>query len=156
MLYQRPIISLGTKSSQCDEQKPECSNCQKKHLRCCYISGTTPPADSDKVLSKQVPSSTLFSLSLDSITRDIQETLTREFGCVPNLLRNLNSTHPMSTVAFHNFVRCSTETIASPAIRHVMRTDMIRVSFAVSHAQSPSIPASPPQRPSKQKPRARI
>ena len=77
MLYQSPVISRGTKSSQCDEQKPECINCQKKGLQCCYTSGTTPLADSDKVVSKQAPSSTLFSLSLDSITRDIQETLTR-------------------------------------------------------------------------------
>lgn len=156
MQYRRPIIGLGTKSCQCDEQKPDCSNCQKKGLRCCYTSERSALADSDKALSKQVPSSTLFSLSLDSITRDIQGALTRDFGCGSVSLSTQTSIHPISTVAFHNFVRCSTETVASSAIRHVMRTDMIRVSFTVSHIQSPSIPPSTPQQPSDKKTRAPI
>jgi hypothetical protein len=50
---------------------------------------------------------------------------------------NANSDHPLSTVAFQHFVKSSTDTIVVPAIRNVMRTDMIRVAFTVSYGNPP-------------------
>lgn len=128
------------KSVQCDEQKPECLKCLKRGLACCYASEENHTTDTDSsggTVSKAVPTSTLFSLSLDNITRDIQETLNLDINWKFIIYRDRNSTRPMSTVAFHNFVRCSTATIASPAIRNVMRSDMIQVSFNVSPTRRP-------------------
>lgn len=133
------IMAGGTKVIQCDEQRPECSNCEKRDLRCCYPSEEALQMDahsSSGRSSKERSSSTLFSLTLDNITRDIQETLNLGVASKSGALWNRNTTLPMSTVAFHTFVRRSTETIASPAIRNVMRTDMIQVSFTVSQTYS--------------------
>lgn len=129
------ILAPRTKVLQCDEQKPECLKCQKRGITCCYDSEEIVQGDTNSLsamLIKEVPTSTLFSFSLDNITRDIQDTLNLDINWNCAALRNNSSGHSMSTVAFHNFVRCSTETIAIPAVRNVMRTDMIRVSFTVS------------------------
>lgn len=129
------ISASVAKVSKCDEQRPECLNCQKRGITCCYTSEEIVRSDTDSLnrkLSKEVPTSTLFSLSLDNVTKDIQETLSLDINWKCAALRNQNSIYSMGTVAFHNFVRCSTATIVSPAIRNVMRTDMVQVSFSVS------------------------
>ena len=62
---------------------------------------------------------------------NVERTLSLDPKWSPYALTKSGSTHPMSGIAFQHFVKCSTETIAQPAIQDVMRTDMIQVSFTV-------------------------
>ncbi|CAI7592624.1 unnamed protein product [Penicillium manginii] len=52
---------------------------------------------------------------------------------MPNAFINQNSGHALPTVAFQYFMNSTVDTVASPVIRKVMGTDMIRVSFANPH-----------------------
>lgn len=78
------------------------------------------------------PTTIIFTLSLNDLTNKIETVLGFDSNQIPNLLIGKNSGHALPTVAFHYFTNTTVETIASPAIRKVMGTDMIRVSFAVS------------------------
>ncbi|KAJ5175443.1 uncharacterized protein N7482_001320 [Penicillium canariense] len=121
---------------KCDESKPDCSRCQKRGLDCCYaseVSLSNGARSLDEAFALEDPTTTFFTLSLDNVTRGIEETLSFDINWKPDALWNSKSTHPMSTVAFQNFVRGATETMANPAIRDIMRTDMIRVSFTSAH-----------------------
>lgn len=77
------------------------------------------------------PSTVFFSFSLDNIMNSVEETLMLDPKWTPYALTAPGSTHPMSGVAFQHFINCSTETVALPGIRDVMRTDMIRIAFTV-------------------------
>lgn len=76
------------------------------------------------------------TLSLDDITKSIEVILSAEQGWNPYPPRGKSSQEPLSTVAFHHFIKCSADTIATPAIRDVMKTDVIRVAFNVSFTTS--------------------
>ena len=78
----------------------------------------------------------LSTLSLDDITKSIMVILSAEQGWNPSTPRSKSSQEPLSTVAFHHFIKCSADTIATPAIRDVMKTDVIRVAFNVSFVTS--------------------
>lgn len=78
------------------------------------------------------PNATISSLAIEDITQSIQTTLSFDPDWSPYALMNKNFDHPLSTVAFQHFIKASTETVVVPAIRNVMRTDMIRVAFTVS------------------------
>ncbi|KAJ5681416.1 uncharacterized protein N7477_001356 [Penicillium maclennaniae] len=122
----------------CDEQKPHCERCQKRRVLCHY------PSESDGFLNKSTeksvaisltpsdPSTTCFSFSLDNVMNNVERTLSLDPKWSPYAFTEPGSTHPISSIAFQHFVRCSTETIAQPVIQDVMRTDMIRVSFTVT------------------------
>lgn len=86
------------------------------------------------------PCATISSLAIEDITKSIQTTLSLDTEWSPYALMNANSDHPLSTVAFQHFVKSSTDTIVVPAIRNVMRTDMIRVAFTVSFISIMEIP----------------
>lgn len=75
---------------------------------------------------------TLFPPPSESVTKRIEETLILDPKWNHFVLRNQDYARSISTVAFQHFINCSTETVAHPAIRDVMKTDMIRVSFSVS------------------------
>lgn len=78
------------------------------------------------------PTTLFFTLSLNDIANKIETVLGFDMGRIPNQLMNKGSNHSLATTAFHYFMNSTVETIASPAIRKVMASDMIRVSFAVS------------------------
>jgi hypothetical protein len=78
------------------------------------------------------PSTVCFSFSLDNVMDYVEGALSLDPKWSPYALTPRGSTHPMSGVAFQHFVNCTTETIALPAIRDVMSTDMLRVSFTVN------------------------
>jgi hypothetical protein len=87
----------------------------------------------DVLLALRNPSTVCFSFPLDNVMNHVEGALSLDPKWSPYALTPRGSTHPISGVAFQHFVICSTETIAQPAIRDVMRTDMIRVSFTVNH-----------------------
>lgn len=53
----------------------------------------------------------------------------REWTTSP--LQRMRNGRSLSVVAFQHFINSSTETVAHPSLRRVMKTDMIRVAFAV-------------------------
>ncbi|KAF7596011.1 hypothetical protein BBP40_003791 [Aspergillus hancockii] len=75
------------------------------------------------------PDSTTFSLSLKNMATGIEAILKSDSGFTPSLIEP-NSTQPISVIALQHFINCSTETVGNPSIREVMKSDMIRVSFA--------------------------
>lgn len=87
---------------------------------------------SGKTFGLEDPTTAFFSLSLGDLVNRIETVLCFDSNPVPNKLINNDSGHSISTVAFQFFMNSTVETIANPAIRKVMTTDMIRVSFAVS------------------------
>lgn len=121
-------------SVQCDEQRPHCRRCQSRGVTCWYDSEpglAQSGKDTDRLSSFNDPTTTFFSLSLENITREIEETLGLNPIKKPFALKNPSSGHSISLMAFQHFVNCSTKSIGQPAIRNVMTTDMIRVSFRV-------------------------
>ncbi|KAJ5300426.1 uncharacterized protein N7443_005428 [Penicillium atrosanguineum] len=124
---------------KCDEQKPHCQRCQKKGIQCDYSTESNSSLDGNAKKSVEIistpsdPSTICFSFSLDNVMENVEGTLSLDPKWSSYALTAPGSTHSMSGIAFHHFVKCSTETIAQPAIRDVMRTDMIRVSFATPY-----------------------
>lgn len=132
--YDGRLVESNSRLEQCDEQKPSCQRCEKRGFECLYssLSESSPSEKSlDLSSTSSDPSTICFSFSLDKVMNGVEETLSLDPKWTPHALTSPGSTHPMSGVAFQHFINCSTETIASPAIRGVMRTDMIRVSFTV-------------------------
>lgn len=82
----------------------------------------------------------LFFPPFESAMKKIEETLILDSKWNHFVLRNQDYARSISTVAFQHFINCSTETVAHPAIRDVMKTDMIRVSFSVSRSGFLSLP----------------
>lgn len=70
----------------------------------------------------------------ESLMRKIEETLILDPKWNQFASKNQEYARSISTVAFKHFLDCSTETIAHPAIRDVMKADMICVSFSVSRS----------------------
>lgn len=66
--------------------------------------------------------------------KKIEETLILDPKWNQFASKNQEYARSISTVAFKHFLDCSTETIAHPAIRDVMKADMICVSFSVSRS----------------------
>lgn len=117
---------------QCDEERPNCQRCKARGIECGYSSESDDAGNDTKKLIASTPNATISSLAIEDITKSIQTTLSLDPDWSPYALMNKNSDHPLSTVAFQHFVKSSTDTVVVPAIRNVMRTDMIRVAFTVS------------------------
>ncbi|KAJ5108514.1 hypothetical protein N7456_005189 [Penicillium angulare] len=117
---------------KCDEGKPVCQRCKTRGIGCGYPSGSEVARRRDDVSSPS-PSVLLSSMCLESITDSIKETLSYGVECSPYVLSSNASQDPLSTVAFNHFVRFSTDTIPTPCIREVMKTDVVRVAFANPH-----------------------
>lgn len=81
----------------------------------------------------------LFS-PLENLVKKIEETLVLDSKWNQFASKNQEYARSISTVAFKHFLDCSTETIAHPAVRDVMKTDMICVSFSVSRSGLLSLP----------------
>ncbi|KAJ5745305.1 hypothetical protein N7520_010487 [Penicillium odoratum] len=119
---------------KCDEEKPKCQRCKNRGIECCYSSDLESTSN-DERKGMFSPTTIISSFAMENITKSIQTTLSldQDQDWSPFVLLDNNSDHPISTIAFQHFVRCSTDTIAVPAIRDVMRTDMIRVAFTSDH-----------------------
>ncbi|KAJ5672924.1 hypothetical protein N7507_002051 [Penicillium longicatenatum] len=118
---------------KCDEVKPNCRRCTTRGIECGYSLESEEAGNGANNLIISAPCATISSLAIDDITKSIQTTLSFDPEWSPYALMNANSDHPLSTVAFQHFVKSSTDTIVVPAIRDVMRTDMIRVAFTSAH-----------------------
>ncbi|KAJ5536360.1 hypothetical protein N7513_009546 [Penicillium frequentans] len=118
---------------QCDEERPNCQRCKARGIECGYSSESDDAGNDTKKLIASTPNATISSLAIEDITKSIQTTLSLDPDWSPYALMNKNSDHPLSTVAFQHFVKSSTDTVVVPAIRNVMRTDMIRVAFTSAH-----------------------
>ncbi|KAJ5723538.1 hypothetical protein N7488_001573 [Penicillium malachiteum] len=143
-------LTCKKRKVKCDEGKPECQRCNTRGIQCNYSSELVVSRREEVTpewISDSPPTSLFASLSLDDITKSIETTLSNDRGLNPYSLTSKNSDTPISTVAFHHFVNCSTGTIAAPAIRNVMKTDMIRVAFSVRlpKIMQSIIPLNPPQ-----------
>ncbi|KAJ5913006.1 hypothetical protein N7504_001889 [Penicillium tannophilum] len=118
---------------KCDEERPNCQRCKARGIECGYSSESDDAGNDTKRLIASTPNAIISSLAIEDITKSIQTTLSFDPDWSPYALMNKNSDHPLSTVAFQHFVKSSTDTIVVPAIRNVMRTDMIRVAFTSAH-----------------------
>ncbi|KAJ5524424.1 hypothetical protein N7494_011074 [Penicillium frequentans] len=118
---------------QCDEERPNCQRCKARGIECGYSSESDDAGNDTKKLIASPPNATISSLAIEDITKSIQTTLSLDPDWSPYALMNKNSDHPLSTVAFQHFVKSSTDTVVVPAIRNVMRADMIRVAFTSAH-----------------------
>jgi hypothetical protein len=79
------------------------------------------------------PDSTVFSLSLKDLESMVNQALAADPGCLEiGALKTANDTRPITVVAFQHFMNYSTDAVGNPSIRHVMKSDMIRVAFGVS------------------------
>ncbi|KAJ5103032.1 hypothetical protein N7532_003561 [Penicillium argentinense] len=119
-------VTCKKRRVKCDEQKPLCQKCQNKGLVCSY----TPELDlaHQKKISKALgvgdPTATFFSLSFEDVLNKVETALGFDSRPIPPKLISQSSGHPMSTIAFQHFMRCSLETVANPGIREVMGSDM--------------------------------
>lgn len=117
---------------QCDEGKPACVKCQKYGALCSYATVSYETGSNTSVASSmQKPDSISFSFSLDDLATRIEEILKLDTGTNASLVER-NASHPVSMIAFQQFLTGATDTVANPSLRAVMRSDMIRVSFTVS------------------------
>ncbi|KAI9042502.1 Zn(II)2Cys6 transcription factor domain-containing protein [Aspergillus affinis] len=117
----------------CDESKPHCRRCQVRGVECSYASGSESSGSDNnsplEMISRpQKPSTTDFSLTLASMTAQIDESLSigSDFNA-PSL------TQPYSLVAFQHFMKWSTASVGLPAIRAVMESDMVQVAFSTPY-----------------------
>ena len=78
----------------------------------------------------------LFFFPFESVMKKIEKTLILDSKWNHFVLKNQDHARSISTVAFQHFINCSAEMVAHPAIRNVMKTDMIRVSFSVSRLEA--------------------
>ncbi|KAF3482582.1 C6 zinc finger domain-containing protein [Arthroderma uncinatum] len=99
---------------KCDEARPGCHNCANYGVACNYPAALTPPSASKDIttVTTSGPSRAMFSMSLDNLAAKIEETLRMH-----------------SDSDYYNTV----ESISTPAIRKVMRTEAIRVAFSNPH-----------------------
>ncbi|KNG90879.1 C6 transcription factor [Aspergillus nomiae NRRL 13137] len=119
----------GCITSQCDEGKPTCIKCQKYGAPCSYSTRSSGKGSiTDVASSTQKPDDITFSFSLSDLATRIEQVLNLDTGTNTSLVER-NAVYPVSMVAFQHFIKCSTETVANPGLRAVMRSDMIRVSF---------------------------
>ncbi|KAE8421972.1 hypothetical protein BDV36DRAFT_246384 [Aspergillus pseudocaelatus] len=114
---------------KCDEGKPVCVKCQKYGALCSYATVSYENGSIAGVASSmQKPESITFSFSLDDLATRIEEILKLDTGTSASLVER-NASHPVSMIAFQQFLKGATDTVANPSLRAVMRSDMIRVSF---------------------------
>jgi hypothetical protein len=79
------------------------------------------------------PDGTVFSLSLKNLESMVNQALAADSDCLEiGALKTANDTRPITVVAFQHFMNYSTDAVGNPSIRHVMKSDMIRVAFGVS------------------------
>jgi hypothetical protein len=79
------------------------------------------------------PDGIAFSLSLKDMELMINQALATDSGCLDiGTVKTSNDARPITIVAFQHFWNYSLDTVGHPAIRQVMKTDMIRVAFGVS------------------------
>ncbi|KAF7718612.1 Fungal Zn(2)-Cys(6) binuclear cluster domain-containing protein [Penicillium ucsense] len=130
-------VTCKNRRIKCDENRPTCSKCKKRGVDCLYASGESL-ADhghtSSRVISRKSPTLSVSSFSCCDISKTICEALrlgSRSSSTLPSFVHERAGS--MSTVAFHHFLTHSTDTVVSPAVKDVMRTDMIRVSFTSPH-----------------------
>lgn len=112
---------------QCDERKPHCQRCEVRGVECSYASGSDRSSPIEILSKLEKPSTTDFSLTLASMTSQIDESL--NIGSDFNSQRTVQ---PYGLMAFQHFMKWSTGTVGLPAIRAVMETDMVQVAFSVS------------------------
>ncbi|OGM50937.1 C6 transcription factor [Aspergillus bombycis] len=122
-------ITCKKRRVKCDEGKPACVKCQKYGASCSYPTTSSRKGSSTDVASSaQKPDNTTFSFALSDLATRIEAVLNLDTGTNASLVER-NAVHPVSMVAFQHFIKCSTETVANPSLRAVMRSDMIRVSL---------------------------
>ncbi|KAM5445695.1 transcription factor [Microsporum audouinii] len=97
---------------KCDEKKPGCRNCSNYGVSCCYPASLSSDSEIGTVGPLGHPSTAMFSMSLDNLTTKITETL---------------------ILALRHFVNSTVETISSPTVRKLMRTEAIHVAFSNPH-----------------------
>lgn len=121
---------------QCDENKPECYNCQNYGTSCQYYSQPQWSHErSTSLFAIDKPDMLINSLSASIIAADIDKVIQDHPTISSRSLREGGSTIPVYVVALHHFVNFATETIVSRAARDVMKTEMIRIAFNV-HGRS--------------------
>lgn len=80
-----------------------------------------------------------FSLSLRDMEDLVLQALEADMKWNSSPLKGTRNARSLSVVAFQQFVNASTEIIGHPSLRRVMKTDMIRVAFAVRIEALPNI-----------------
>ncbi|KAJ5988457.1 hypothetical protein N7481_003667 [Penicillium waksmanii] len=119
---------------KCDEQKPHCQKCKCKGIECSYLpeNDVVRQKRAESLFEPDDPTAIIFTLSLNDLTNKIETVLGFDSKQILNPLISKKPGPAFPTVAFQHFMNSTVKTIASPAIRKVMGSDMIRVSFALA------------------------
>ncbi|GIJ91775.1 hypothetical protein Asppvi_010748 [Aspergillus pseudoviridinutans] len=120
-------ITCKRRRVKCDETRPLCRRCEKLGVSCIY-------SQNEDLQKMKEPDGTAFSLSLKDLESKVNQALVIGSDCLEiGTLKTANENRPMTIVAFQHFMNHSTDTVGHPSIRHVMKSDMIRVAFGCPH-----------------------
>ncbi|KAF4240585.1 hypothetical protein CNMCM6457_007163 [Aspergillus fumigatiaffinis] len=123
-------VTCKRRRVKCDETRPFCRRCEKLGAPCSY--GSSP--QSQDLQKMKEPDGTVFSLSLKNLESMVNQALAADSDCLEiGALKTANDTRPITVVAFQHFMNYSTDAVGNPSIRHVMKSDMIRVALGCPH-----------------------
>ncbi|EFR00493.1 C6 zinc finger domain-containing protein [Nannizzia gypsea CBS 118893] len=118
---------------KCDEMRPGCRNCSNYGVTCSYPTDPSGGTEMGTVGPLGDPSMVMFSMSLDNLATNIEETLSMHSVLGYHMARMPGSDRPIEVLALRHFVDCTVETISTPSIRKLMRTEAVRVAFSNPH-----------------------
>ncbi|KAL3461642.1 hypothetical protein BJX64DRAFT_152244 [Aspergillus heterothallicus] len=131
---------------KCDERKPSCLRCENYGASCIYPPNPPPSASGGSVSVSgsgsrtqrssssspeydRGPGGVLFTLSVAEMVGKVRQGMSGELSFAPRAMGSHDAVLNLAVNAFQFFLRASTDTIATPLIRQVMRREMIHVAF---------------------------
>ncbi|KAL2830441.1 hypothetical protein BJY01DRAFT_118846 [Aspergillus pseudoustus] len=119
---------------KCDERKPSCRRCENYGASCIYYPSPTDSssggADGGRGSSPESePSRVLFTLSVGQMVGKVRQGMSGELAFAPRTIGSHDAVLNLAVNAFQFFLQRSTDTVATPLIRKVMRSEMLHVAF---------------------------
>lgn len=117
---------------QCDERRPACLRCENYGAECVYPpSPTSSRTSSSPSSSSSDPDRTLVSFSISDMVSKVQDAVGADLAFAPRAIGDYDAVINIAVTSLNFYLKYSTDTVGTPAIKQVMKRDMIHVAFDV-------------------------